>query len=150
MPVNCGQHVSGSQRLLDGAILIRRSVPLQWQWVCSPVAAESFPDIAVMSLGDWLTANMRRLVRIGSGITSRTHHMCVVRHAPCGVWPAERLADSAALAGLTGATRNAASASLLRTDHRRPSPLAKWLLAVALLCAIAELIVRGRPAPESA
>ena len=69
---------------------------------------------------------------------------------PCGVWPAERLADSAAVAGLTGATRNAASASLLRTDDRRPSPLAKWLLAVALLCAIAELVVRGRPEPESA
>ena len=70
--------------------------------------------------------------------------------APCGLLAAERPADSSRVARLMGANRDAASAALLRTEDARPTPLARWLLALAILLAIAEMVVRQRAAPEPA
>ncbi|CAN5911872.1 hypothetical protein BH11GEM1_BH11GEM1_13170 [soil metagenome] len=70
--------------------------------------------------------------------------------APCGVEATDVVADSGAMARLGGEGSNAAPASALRSGDDRPSPLARWLLAAALLCAIAELLVRSRRAPEPA
>ncbi len=69
---------------------------------------------------------------------------------PCGVAAAERSADSVALAWLGGATTNAAQASTLRDADVRPSPLARWLLGIAMLLALVELAVRTRREPEEA
>lgn len=63
---------------------------------------------------------------------------------PCGVEVTDRLADSAAIASLAGAGTSAASASALRDDGRRPSPLVPWLLSAAILLALTELAVRSR------
>jgi hypothetical protein len=70
--------------------------------------------------------------------------------APCGLVTAERAADSASVAHLAGATSIAAPASAMRRDESRPSPLARWLLGLAILLALAELALRARPAPEAA
>jgi hypothetical protein len=69
--------------------------------------------------------------------------------APCSQSGSAVLADSAAVARLIG-TGAAASARSLSTDQRQPSPLVPWLLAFALACAVAELLVRARAAPERA
>ena len=70
--------------------------------------------------------------------------------APCGVEDSDVVADSGAMARLGGAGSKAAPATAFRIGEDRPSPLARWLLAAALLCAITELIVRARRASEPA
>ena len=69
---------------------------------------------------------------------------------PCGVRPPDVAADSAAVARLVGSNRTAASATALRRDEDQSSPLARWLLALALLLVGAEMFVRTRPTPEDA
>ena len=69
--------------------------------------------------------------------------------APCGLVVAEVPADSLAVAALVGTSRLAARGEALRSGDR-PSPLARWLLALALGFALAELVVRARPVPELA
>ena len=69
---------------------------------------------------------------------------------PCGVETADIAADASVVTRLAGAGSGAAPANALRLDDERPSPLARWLLAAAIACAIAELIVRARHAPEPA
>jgi hypothetical protein len=69
--------------------------------------------------------------------------------APCGLVVAEHAADSSAVAMLTGSATNAARADLLRNDDDRTSPLARWLLALAIALALAELFVRAKAAPEA-
>ncbi|MEO8623577.1 MAG: BatA domain-containing protein [bacterium] len=70
--------------------------------------------------------------------------------APCGLVVAEAAADSATVVRLVGTTRNAARAEVLRSGGDRPSPLARWLLALALVLGIGELIVRARSTTEVA
>jgi hypothetical protein len=69
--------------------------------------------------------------------------------APCGRAGGPPLADSASVARLVG-TGGLASAAAMSGDAPHPSPLVPWLLGVALACALAELLVRARVAPESA
>ncbi len=61
---------------------------------------------------------------------------------PCGVEASDKPADSALIVALAGSSTSAASASALRDDSRRPSPLVPWLLGAAILLALAELGVR--------
>jgi hypothetical protein len=68
---------------------------------------------------------------------------------PCGSIVAERAADSATIAWLSGPTTNAARASLLRGDAEQPSPLAPWLIGLAILLALAELAVRATRQTEA-
>ena len=68
--------------------------------------------------------------------------------APCGVMVPDVAADSLVAVHLAGATRSAAPATALRRDDDRSSPLARWLLAIAIALALAELIVRARPAAD--
>lgn len=72
--------------------------------------------------------------------------------APCGQMAPEQAlrADSAAVSLLVGTTRSAAPGAALRSDTNRYSPLATWLLALALLLAITELTVRRRATGEGA
>ena len=70
--------------------------------------------------------------------------------APCGMDATDVVADSGAMARLGGPGSNAASADAFRVGDDQPVPLARWLLAAAVLCAIGELIVRARCAPEPA
>ena len=70
--------------------------------------------------------------------------------APCGLNAAERVADSTTIASLVGATSSAARANVLRRDDDRTSPLARWLLAAAIVLALTELFVRATaPAGEA-
>jgi hypothetical protein len=70
--------------------------------------------------------------------------------APCGLIVAEHAADSATIAWLGGTTTSAARASLLRGDAEQPSPLARWLIGLAIVLALAELAVRATRQPEIA
>ena len=70
--------------------------------------------------------------------------------APCGLTVAEIAADSTVVARLGGSTRTAARADVLRSGADRSSPLASWLLALAILLAIGELIARTHSEPEIA
>ncbi|MEP7001060.1 MAG: BatA domain-containing protein [bacterium] len=70
--------------------------------------------------------------------------------APCGLVVAETAADSATVARFVGTSRHAARADALRSGADRPSPLARWLLALALILGIGELIVRARSTPDVA
>ncbi len=67
---------------------------------------------------------------------------------PCGVRAPDVAADSAVVARLVGDVRTAAAATTLRRDEHRESTLARWLLAGALLLAMAELFVRTRPTTD--
>jgi hypothetical protein len=58
-------------------------------------------------------------------------------------------ADSSRAAGLAGRAA-VASGSALANGAERPTPLAPWLLGVALACALAELMARRRGEPEAA
>ncbi|MDB4881246.1 MAG: hypothetical protein JWL95_12 [Gemmatimonadetes bacterium] len=69
---------------------------------------------------------------------------------PCGLVVAERAADSTTIAWLTGSSRSAAHAALLRGKNEQPSPLAPWLLGLAILLALAELAVRAMRQPDAA
>lgn len=64
--------------------------------------------------------------------------------APCGVAPRDHPADSSLVKMLAGNSPSAAAGAALRVTETRPSPLAPWLLAFALLLAFAELGVRVR------
>ena len=70
--------------------------------------------------------------------------------APCGVATTEVVADSSLMARLAGTGSGAAPASAFRIGADQPTPLARWLLAAAIACAIAEMILRARHAPEPA
>lgn len=70
--------------------------------------------------------------------------------APCELFASERAADSATLAWLVGETRSAARADALRGEDSRPSPLARWLIALAIAFALAELFVRARTVKDAA
>ena len=59
------------------------------------------------------------------------------------------LADSASIARLMGG-RRAAVASALAAGTQPPSPIVRWLLAAAMLCAVMELAVRYRTRAEEA
>jgi hypothetical protein len=58
-------------------------------------------------------------------------------------------ADSSRVAGFV-AGGGAASGSALANGDERPAPLTPWLLALALACALAELLLRRRGEPEVA
>jgi len=70
--------------------------------------------------------------------------------APCGLTVVETSADSTTISRLAGTAQNAARADALRSGTDRTSPLARWLLALAILLAIGELIVRAQVGPEVA
>ncbi|MEP6619183.1 MAG: BatA domain-containing protein [bacterium] len=70
--------------------------------------------------------------------------------APCGTSQGDAAADSVVIARLSGTGGQAAPADRLRAAEDRPSPLAPWLLAFAILLAIAELMVRARTEPKPA
>lgn len=67
--------------------------------------------------------------------------------APCGVSASDHGADSATMKMLTGSLTASASGAQLRIAETRASPLARWLLAIALVLALVELAVRSR-APQ--
>jgi hypothetical protein len=69
--------------------------------------------------------------------------------APCGRRGSLAPADSAAVARLIG-TGAPATGRSLSAGQRQPSPVVPWLLGLALACALAELLVRARMAPERA
>lgn len=68
--------------------------------------------------------------------------------APCGA-AAGVPADSASVARLAGVGALASGDALLGRE-RPASPIAAWLLGLALACAVAELALRARPAREAA
>jgi hypothetical protein len=76
--------------------------------------------------------------------------------APCESGSSGALADAATVARLWGSGPMArgsgpmARGSALATGGDRPTPLVPWLLALAVVGALAELFVRARTAPETA
>lgn len=70
--------------------------------------------------------------------------------APCGLEPADVVANSTAVDRLAGTGRGAAAADVFRVAETQPAPLVQWLLGAALLCALVELLVRAPPAAEAA
>ena len=69
--------------------------------------------------------------------------------APCETNRGGAPADAATIARLQG-SGPMARGSALASGSDRPTPLVPWLLAVAIACALAELFVRARAAPEVA
>ena len=69
--------------------------------------------------------------------------------APCAGDRSSGPADDAAVARLRGPV-GLAGGDALADQTQRAHPLLPWLLGVALACAIGELVVRARPAPEHA
>jgi hypothetical protein len=67
--------------------------------------------------------------------------------APCAAAAATHPADSASVARLGGGRRFVPS-NELSDATATTSPIVPWLLGVALLCALLELALRGRPARE--
>ncbi|HEX9483801.1 MAG TPA: BatA domain-containing protein [Gemmatimonadaceae bacterium] len=67
---------------------------------------------------------------------------------PCGVRTAEIAADSATVRSVLGASRASAPSVALRGEGDRASPMAKWLLFIALAAAVLELVVRARARQE--
>ena len=68
--------------------------------------------------------------------------------APCGRAAPLHAADSTMTASVIGG-KSLAPASTLRSGAEPPSPFVPWLLGVALLCALAELALRGRRGVEA-
>jgi hypothetical protein len=69
--------------------------------------------------------------------------------APCGSSSSDAPADAATVARLEGRGPLARGNALARGGDR-PTALVPWLLALAVGCALAELFVRARAAPEAA
>ena len=69
--------------------------------------------------------------------------------APCGWAGSTTPADSVWVTRLAGRGAPASGASL-SVGRRQPSPIVPWLLGLALACALAELLLRARYAPERA
>jgi hypothetical protein len=69
--------------------------------------------------------------------------------APCGTNGGRAPADAATMTRLQG-SGPMAHGSALASGSNRPTPLVPWLLALAIACAVAELFVRARAAPEVA
>ena len=65
---------------------------------------------------------------------------------PCGFHEPLIAADSTTMRMLAGTGDRAAIASALRNDEHRASTLVQLLLLVALICVLAELYIRNRPA----
>lgn len=63
---------------------------------------------------------------------------------PCGTLPVDTPADSGVILRLVGASTNAAPAAAMRQEKERSSTLARWLLVLAMVFALAELAVRAR------
>jgi hypothetical protein len=57
--------------------------------------------------------------------------------------------DSSRVARLAAGMGTATGSALANGDER-PASLTPWLLAIALACALLELLVRGRSEPEAA
>ncbi len=70
--------------------------------------------------------------------------------APCGVRSAEIAADSASVNNVLGGSRASAPSAVLRGEGDQASPMAKWLLLIALAAAVLELVVRARARQEIA
>ena len=70
--------------------------------------------------------------------------------SPCGSSSGNVALDSATVKRLIGTATNAAPASVLRNHDAPPTPVVKWLLAIALLLGAAELVVRARMKPQVA
>ncbi|MFL5582923.1 MAG: BatA domain-containing protein [Gemmatimonadaceae bacterium] len=140
-----------------------------------PTALAMGDDVVVATMGRGSAGGGRALARWSDGAPAASEHPLgagCVRHvavgiplagdlplrpafqrivrglvAPCGEAGSAAPADSATVARLVGASAPAAGRSL-SADQRQPSPLVPWLLGLALACAMAELLVRGRMAPE--
>ncbi len=69
--------------------------------------------------------------------------------APCGMVSPEVAASDADVAMIAGATHAVAAGDVLRAGVAQPSPLAPWLLALAIALAVAELAVRGSAREEA-
>ena len=90
-------------------------------------------------------------VPIAGELPLRSAFQRVVRGlmAPCGASLSATPADAATIARLIG-TGSPAAAATLAGREQRTSPLVPWLLGLAIACALAELVVRARSAPELA
>ena len=114
--------------------------------------ADGTPAAADSPVGAGCVRDVGIVVPPGGDLALHAPFQRIVRTLlmPCGVAQSESPADSAVIARLVGSARNAAPSAAMRSDKDRPSPLARWLLGLALLLAITEVLVRARRAPEVA
>jgi hypothetical protein len=130
------------------ATLGRGALPARGQivarWADGSPAAEQGP------LGDGCVRHVAIGVPAAGDLPLRGGFQRVVRGllAPCHGPTIGARADSATLARLIGRGRAARGRTLAQSDQR-PTPLVPWLLVLALMCALAELAVRARPAREA-
>ena len=112
------------------------------RWADGSVAASE------SSLGTGCVRDVGIVVPVAGDIALHPpfQHIARALLAPCGVFATERAADSSTVAWLVGKSHNAARAGALRGEDSRPSPLARWLLALAIAFALAELFVRATTA----
>lgn len=153
--------IARSQSAPVGGLIVRESAviaPFQrrWQYVpalgAKPVAWWIDGDVAAMerALGSGCVRSVSVPVSAGGDFVLRPDFHAVLRDLiqPCGGAPAYRPMPAASLSMVAGSGRLAPSGSFaqIRPDT---SPIAKWLLIASLACALLELLVRRRRAPES-
>jgi hypothetical protein len=113
--------------------------------------ADGSPAAVQHELGAGCVREVGFAVPLAGDLPLRLAFQRVVRGLlePCRVAMRNTLADATLLARLSG-QGSAARGSALADGARRPTPLVPWLLAFALLCAVAELAVRARVKSEAA
>ena len=106
--------------------------------------ADGEPAAVEQSLGNGCLREVGVALPAGGDLPLHPPFQRIVRAllAPCGVRAVQRSADSATVAQLTGAASASAAAQDLRDDTGAWSSLSRWLLALALVLAIAELLMR--------
>jgi hypothetical protein len=113
--------------------------------------ADGSPAAVQQELGAGCVREVGFAVPLAGDLPLRPAFQRVVRGLlePCRVAMRNTLADASVLARLSG-KGSAARGSALATGARRPTPLVPWLLAFALLCGVAELVLRARGRREAA
>lgn len=120
------------------------SRPVAW-WIDGDVAA------AETALGSGCVRSVAVPVSAGGDFVLRPDFHAALGGLvqPCGGTPRYEPVPPASLAMLAGAG-GLASAGSFAQPRRNGSPVAKWLLLASLACALLELFVRRRRAPETA
>ena len=123
---------------LERAIVPAGRVVARW--------ADGKPAATEVTLGSGCVRTVGVRIPVAGDIALHPSFQHIAREllAPCGHSAGDVPADSAAMRMLAGTGKASASGAALRLAENRPSPLAKWLLGLALLLALAELWVRSR------
>ncbi len=103
-------------------------------------------------IGTGCIRNVGVAIPVAGDLALHAPYQRIVRRLtmPCGESTGNVALDSASVRRLVGTGTSAASASALRNSDAPPTPIVKWMLALALLLGVAELFVRAQMKPQVA